>query len=295
MVPAEKLSRKSRIRMVDWSHLRSEFTWAYETEVSPLFLNTRQHHPGQSALLIQSGTLWVETEKGRLQATAGQWIFPSQGPRIQRFSEGARVLSVHFQINWAGGRPLFDWPVALVVEAGKYPLLEKRARDLIQRVCDEVPCTPKDVSWHEVEMGTYFRIKPGFDLWLCAYLDALTAEGCQPFRLGGIDSRMLQAVDILDDLAPAESITEKQLAAKIGLSLTQLNRLFISEFKLTPRQYLERKKLSRAEDLIENAPLSIKQIAYELGFGSLPAFSRWFRQKTGLAPRDAKQRRQRER
>src|SRR4051812_34658509 len=90
------------LRMVDWSHLKSEFVWAYEGDVEPAYRNTRSHHLGQSALLLLSGQLTIETEAGSVLVRQGTWAFPREGPRLQRFSDDARVLSVHFHLYWPG-------------------------------------------------------------------------------------------------------------------------------------------------------------------------------------------------
>lgn len=278
--------------MADWARLKSEFVWAYEGEVETAFSNSPHHHPGQSALLIMAGGLEVETDAGRVRAEAGQWVFPCAGLRLQRFREGSRVLSVHFHLYWPGGQPLFDWPVGFVFESAAHPALERETRGLIRLVNREMPGASKELPWMEADARTHFRFQRSFDAWLCVYVEAMTKAGVVPSRLAKIDPRVLRAVTLLDEAPLDGPLDEAQLHADSGLCASQLNRLFSRQFKLTPHQYFENRRLARAQDLIRSAPLAIKQVAYEIGFVSLPSFSRWFRQKAGMSPRAFQKREQ---
>lgn len=274
------------IRMVDWAHLKSELVWVYEGNVTPPYDNTREHNPGQSALLILEGRMRVETENSAIEAKQGQWVFPRQGQRLQQFFDHPRVLSVHFHVYWPGGQPLFQSDTALVLESSSYPRLEKQTRILKRIVEKKLPGVGGNLLWEKGSLKTHFLFQRAFDSWLCVYVDTLEEAGVNPSRLGQVDDRILNAVNFLDDFPLRETFNERQLATQIGLSPSQLDRLFIKQFNLTPRQYLEAKKLEQAKNLIRSAPLSIKQITYETGFNSLPSFSRWFRQKTGLSPKE---------
>lgn len=275
-----------RIRLADWGRLKSEFVWAYEGEVETVFSNSPHHHPGQSALLILAGGLEVETDAGRVRAGEGQWVFPSAGLRLQRFKEGTRVLSVHFHLYWPGGQPLFDWPVGFVFDESTHPAMARETRRLIRLVNREMPGVAKALPWTEADALTHFRFQRSFDAWLFVYVETMTKAGVMPSRLGKIDPRVLRAVTLLDEAPLDVLLDEPQLHAESGLCASQFNRLFSRQFKLTPHQYFENRRLVRAQDLIRSAPLAIKQVAYEVGFVSLPSFSRWFRQKTGLSPRE---------
>lgn len=278
----------ARTRLTDMAHLKTELMWAYEGEVRGVFTEQSDHLPGQSALMVLAGTVEVETAHGVARATAGQWILPHQGPRIQRLSEDNRIRSVHFQLYWPGGEPLFNWPVAFVFDAAAAPKLEKQTRLLIAMIERYMPEASKDLPWLRGDLLTHFRFQHGLDSWLCAYVETLIAAGVVPSRLAKVDPRILRAVALLDELPVGKPLDERLLTEETGLSASQLNRLFIQEFKLTPHHYFEERKLARAKELIQAGRFSIKQITFETGFGSLPAFSRWFKQQTGQSPRDFK-------
>jgi len=273
------------LRMADWAHLKTEFDWVYEGEVSQPYRQTWDHASGQSALLIERGSMRVETEKGKVEAGKRQWIFPRQGPRLQSFSEDAKVLSVHFHLHWPGRQPLFEWDTALVVDAADAPQLEKQARILKRQVDRLLPGAGRNLPHARGDLKTHFLMQKGFASWLCLFADTLLRLGVMPSRLAQIDPRVLQAASILDDHALDVALDGELLAQEVALSVSQLDRLFIRQFGLTPLQYLERRRLERAMELIRSAPSNIKEICYEVGFGSLAHFSRWFRLKTGVSPR----------
>lgn len=75
-----------------------------------------------------------------------------------------------------------------------------------------------------------------------------------------------------------------RLRETVGLSRSQIDRLCKSKLGMTPRQWCERRSLSQAEQWLRAGRLSVKQIAYELGFVDGSHFSRWFRRQTGQSP-----------
>ncbi len=274
-----------KMRMSDWAHLRAEFAWIYEGFVEKPYRDIRDHLPGQSALLMLDGQLSVKTDKAVVHAKKGQWCFPTPGPRHQRFSDDTRVLSIHFKFYWPGGQPLFNSDAAIVLDAGTFPRLEKKARALHKVVKTQLPEASSNLLWLHGDLQAHLLLQSAFLDWLCIYTNSLLEIGIVPSRLGDMDDRVLHALQILDHLSFDQALRTRYLAAEVGLSPSQLDRLFTKQFNLTPRQYFENRKLEQAIEMIQGTSLPIKQIAYELGFRSLPYFSRWFSQKTGRSPR----------
>jgi len=285
-MPLSLLPRPTdKIRMADWAHLKPEFDWVYEGKVDEPYRLSRSHHPGQSVLLLTKGSLLVETKTGKIRARKNQWVLPHQGPRLQHFSEDACVLSIHFNLAWPGGQPLFNWDTACILESSSYPLLEKQARRLLRVAERHLPGAKNNLPYVLGDLKTHFILQKSFTTWLALLVGVLLDSGVAPSRLGQTDDRILQAVSILDALPVEVAFDAVWLAHEVSLSPSQLDRLFIRQFGMTPRQYLEQRKLLCAFELMRSSPLNIKQIAYEVGFHSLPSFSRWFKQKAGISPR----------
>ena len=75
------------------------------------------------------------------------------------------------------------------------------------------------------------------------------------------------------------------LAREVGTSARTLSRLFSSETQLSFKSWCQRARIAAAiERLSMDSNVSIKQIAADLGYASVPAFSHAFRQVTGKTP-----------
>ncbi|MFD7534733.1 helix-turn-helix transcriptional regulator [Streptomyces sp. NPDC059819] len=74
------------------------------------------------------------------------------------------------------------------------------------------------------------------------------------------------------------------LAAHAGYSPYHFVRAFHAAYGQTPMQYLSRRRVERAEDLLRTADLSITEICHVVGFSSLGSFSSLFKKQTGLTP-----------
>lgn len=82
-----------------------------------------------------------------------------------------------------------------------------------------------------------------------------------------------------------EDLTLKGLAKAAGYSPFHFHRLFALSEGITPRQFVERKRLEHACDLLI-AGQSITSAAYDSGFSSSSQFARIFRKCLNVSPRD---------
>ena len=75
------------------------------------------------------------------------------------------------------------------------------------------------------------------------------------------------------------------LAHEVGTSARTLSRLFSSETQLSFKSWCQRARIAAAiEKLSTETNVSVKQLAADLGYASVPAFSHAFRQVTGKTP-----------
>lgn len=273
------------LSFTELGHLQSELIWAHETVMETPIRSKRYQAPGQSVFLILKGEMSVETDAGRIKVGPGNWFLPHQGPRLLRAEPGLHILTVRFRLYWPGGEPLFNAPVATVIPTGEAKKLERQTRALIRTVSRAIPGVGGDMPWRKTDLLTHFRFQRALEAWLLVYVETMLGQGAVPSRLARVDPRILHVVAWLDELPLDHALTEKELLDESGLSVSQLNRLFTQQFNVTPHQYFEARKLTRAKTLIRSSPMAIKQVAFEVGFKSISAFSRWFSQKAGQSPR----------
>lgn len=81
-----------------------------------------------------------------------------------------------------------------------------------------------------------------------------------------------------------EEFDLEELADKCNLSLSRFKHRFKEETGIPPAEYIIRKKVEKARTMIDENTLSIKDIAYDLGFSSPAYFSTVFKQYNGYSP-----------
>lgn len=79
-------------------------------------------------------------------------------------------------------------------------------------------------------------------------------------------------------------ITNKYLASIIGKSESQTIRTFKKAFMKTPYEYVIEKRLEAAKQMLGSTGLSVRDIAYALGFSNEHYFSSCFKAHEGMTP-----------
>jgi len=67
-----------------------------------------------------------------------------------------------------------------------------------------------------------------------------------------------------------------EISDTLGISMRQLERRFIADVGITPREYKLQLRLARARWMIEHTDLSVTDVGFECGFGDCSHFSRAF-------------------
>jgi AraC family transcriptional regulator len=98
------------------------------------------------------------------------------------------------------------------------------------------------------------------------------------------DRRLRQVFAYIEDNL-AENISLGDLAAVVGLSVSHFNVLFREAVGLSPHQYLIRRRVERAKNLLGEGKLTISQIATETGFTHQSHLARHMHRVLGVTPR----------
>lgn len=99
----------------------------------------------------------------------------------------------------------------------------------------------------------------------------------------GLLRRLLRAKDRMD-AASHEDWPVRRLARVSGVSAAHFARSFRQAFGVPPHRYLLTRRIERATTLLRDTELSITEIAFQTGWGSLGTFGRIFRDVTGETP-----------
>jgi AraC-like DNA-binding protein len=94
----------------------------------------------------------------------------------------------------------------------------------------------------------------------------------------------LRSARDLIDLHFAEPLDLDRMAAEAGFSKFHFARSFKDAYGETPANYLTRRRVERAKDLLRAANLTVTEVCMLVGFSSLGSFSSRFSELVGMSP-----------
>lgn len=101
--------------------------------------------------------------------------------------------------------------------------------------------------------------------------------------VGNQSSKLVIAVELMEANIK-EPISQEDLAAYVGLSRRQLQRLFQRYLMCTPSRYYLQVRLQRARELLRQTGMSLVEIAALCGFVSTSHFSKSYKEYFGHSP-----------
>ncbi len=118
---------------------------------------------------------------------------------------------------------------------------------------------------------------------------------CRPYRVAGpiaydAPEFVCRAVQLII-AGELDDGTEADLAARLGFSARHLRRLFTEHLGVTPDQLAQSRRAHFARRLLDDSELSVADIAFASGFGSLRQFNRTMRDVFRGSPRELRNRR----
>ncbi|MBE6957396.1 MAG: AraC family transcriptional regulator [Ruminococcaceae bacterium] len=99
-------------------------------------------------------------------------------------------------------------------------------------------------------------------------------------------------VDVIDSFfanSLRENVTKDDLCARLHLSPRQLHRFLQKRYGMNFREKLVSTRMTHAGWLLRNTDLPIQQVALQVGYTSVPSFSRSFTQFHSLPPKQFRQ------
>lgn len=76
----------------------------------------------------------------------------------------------------------------------------------------------------------------------------------------------------------------EHVSEHIGWSYSRFRKVFLQQTGTTPYQYIQEMRIKQSKHLLLNTRMALKEIAYEVGFGSPDYFSTAFRRIVGVSP-----------
>jgi AraC-like DNA-binding protein len=221
------------------------------------------HHREAQLVYAARGTMQVTTPKGRwlVPPDRAVWVPAGLAHAIDVLAD-INMRTLYFDIAWLKReRRSTSLKSEFVVKVS--PLLHQAILALFD----------KDNATERVAL-----------LIKLAMLELHRAEDSATFIPLPQEPRCRRAADIVL-AAPAAAHEIEALAEKVGSSARTLSRLFAAETQLSFKSWCQRARIASAiQKLSVDANVSVKQLAADLGYASVPAFSHAFRQVTGRTP-----------
>lgn len=150
----------------------------------------------------------------------------------------------------AGGVSTVDLALALIAQ--------DHGDEVAQFVADRMICSAPRTGQHDQVVSVQWR------------------AGIRHEKLAAAMQSMLGEYE--DPLSPAE------IAAKVGISTRQLERLFSKYLNASPKSYYTKLRLENARSMLQQTDMRIVEIALANGFSSQGHFSKAYKKQFGTSP-----------
>lgn len=231
-------------------------------------LPSHQHHKAQ-LLLVYGGIAYLQTREKDFYIPSNHYLWiPQNYPHNLMFNtQDLYVINIYFPVDIISG--FYD-------ELGIYP---------VSRILSEM------LSFSESWQGEYHHGSWEFE-FLNTMKNMLSRENLKKFSIQLPTTDDPKLIAIISDLRSRlnEDLSLESMAKKFGMSVRSFTRLFQSKLHVTFIQYLKMLRIIRAMELIKDTDLNMTEIAYEVGYSNIAAFSNNFLQLTNMRPSEFKMR-----
>ncbi|MES0880925.1 GlxA family transcriptional regulator [Roseibium sp. SCP14] len=288
-VVVELLSKgntRERTRKYSWRFTSVDgLPVASEIGTSPVLDGTLGQCPRGAALLV----LGAETEPARSRKLSAhirqQW---REGRKIIAIDRGvfaiaeAGILAGHSFTVHQDFRTEFDFRHPGLSPSGAAFEVDKR----ISTCAGGFAVADMVLTMMEDDLGKATRSAVEDNVLFISLYKPGTPATCTPLRTLTRDNPVLaRAIEIIAERLDEPDIL-KSLTSELGISRRQLERYFSSILATTPKKFLTELRLEKAARLLTIAQTSALSVAFECGFGSQSTFTKAFKRKYGVAPKN---------
>jgi AraC-like DNA-binding protein len=273
---------------IDWSSIRIDLRSATRVQWRNGVVTDRswpRHVSDNHAWFVLGGraTLHLRGQPVKLRAGSGVWMVPGHDYTARQDPRRPLLFyAVHFDlVDRATGHNL-DTPGIDLPQAVQG--LDTAAVNALMSLV----LGPRETGWGRLEFEGAEGAWAGAlvtALLACfeSRLEAMRMAPARKERAGAVRRQLDDCAQrLLQDLAHPPSVGE--LAQSIGLSPNNFSQRFRRRFDLPPQRYVQQHRLNRSRQLLRETELSVKEIAFHLGYHDAAHFSRQFKQWLSVSP-----------
>ena len=282
-IPIESLN----LMMLNVGYARHQADWNWRDVSSPF---TRIYYVKEGRARLHTHGALAEGSEQVVELRPGHlYIVPAHTPH----SYECDGLFGHYYLHVYEGFKKetdvferFDFPTEVPAHAGDEELLRQMCEQHpYAKLSDSDPRAYDNVStfqgyvrrYNELPLHEKMQLR-GAILILFSRFMAHATE-----RIWTMDDRLTRVVRHIHNNID-DDISVDDLAEVACVTKPHLIRLFKRDFGLAPLQYINRKKVERAQLLLLTEEKSVKEVAYTLGFSDHSYFIRLFKKTTGKTP-----------
>ncbi len=121
----------------------------------------------------------------------------------------------------------------------------------------------------------YLKVQGAMNLLLAPFFSEISAQRHSLIKFEAVLSYI--------DENYKRNIQLSELAAIMNISTMYFSNYFKQVFNISPKQYILNKRLSESQRLLLESEMSVKEIAYAVGFENESYFSEFFSKKVGIS------------
>lgn len=229
-------------------------------------LPAHQHNKGQ-LLLVFGGIAYLQTKEKDFYIPSNHyiWIPKHYSHNLKFNTKDLQIINIYFPDK--NDNIFYD-------ELGIYP---------VSKLLSEM------LSFSKKWQGDFLKGHWEFE-FLNTLKNLLAKEHLKKFsiQLPVTDDQRLNEITQYLRSGINEPLMLEDIAKKFSFSVRTLTRLFQNKLHISLIQYVKMLRVIRAMELMKDTELTITEIAYEVGYSNISAFSNTFSQLTNMRPTEFK-------
>lgn len=273
------------LQMIYTGYYEAGKEWCYRSVLSPF----------SRLYLIDKGEAWIYMNKKKYKLEEGDlFIIPKFMYHTYECEEYMSHYYICFLDQSVGGKSLFDYVhLHCRVKASEFDsALMKRFVEL-NPGCQITNPDPKKYdnraelfTFHKTQSALHLKTNLESNGILLQLLSRFIGNEKNMDSLVNSQYKDMNKVFTHIDMHLDRCIYVKELADIMCMSTDYFTRIFKSINGVSPNQYIQLKRIERAQTLLLLSDMSVKEIAEEIGIPNLSQFSKLFRKHVGVSPRE---------